>query len=194
MKKVWLGGIVVALLAVFLWPVPQLREFGRQQDVLRQEAIVAEERQRTVRAAEAAQKVKDDVRARRAAIVDASDESLKSLYKDCRRKITEQIATGSKPTFAVHFPDYNADDLAKLSAMGSAMNTPTGRPSVILNRDEHQAQEIVTLRRDPSEISIIVESASDSFSGVKRWAAEYRCGLDGLSITSVSRAGALQFF
>jgi hypothetical protein len=187
MSKVWLSGIVIALLAIFAWPVPQYREASRKEYAARQEV---EDRQRIDRAVEEARKGAEAARLRRTAVLSASDESLRSLYKECRRKVSEQIATGSKPTFAVYFPDYDADDLAKLSAMGSS----TGRPSVILNKNDYQAREIAALRSNPSEISVVAESASDSFSGVKRWAAEYRCGLDGLSITTVSRSGAMQFF
>jgi hypothetical protein len=159
MKKVWLGCVAVALLAVFAWPVPQCREASRTEYTARQDA---EEKQRLDSAVEEARKAAEAARGRRAAVLTASDERLRSLYQECRRKVSEQIAAGSKPTFAVYFPDYDAGDLAKLSAMGSAMSTSTGRPSVILNKDDYQAREIAALRLDPSEISVVAESASDS--------------------------------
>jgi hypothetical protein len=194
MKKAWLC-VVVVFVGILAWQIPQYLETQRKARELLQEQqkqAEAAEAAEAIRKAAEEKKRKDE---KRAAIAQASDQSLRSLIRDCRQKISDKIAaTGSKPSFAVYFPEYDADDLKNLSAMGSAMNMSTGRPSVILNRDDHESRQIATLRRFPNEISVVAESASDTFSGVKRWAAVYTCSLDGLSITSVNREGLARFF
>jgi hypothetical protein len=192
MKKIaWAAAIISVLVGFFLWPVPQMREASRQEELRQQAAEI----QRKVEAAEAAHKASVEMRAKqRSAIGNASDASLKSLIGDCQRKISDSITAKASPSFAVYFPDYDADDLAKLTAMGFTMNSPTGRPSVLLNRDDFEVRQIDALKRYPDQISIVAESASDTFSGVKKWATNFDCKLDGLSIKSVNQAGAYNFF
>ncbi|WP_369720157.1 hypothetical protein AB8Z38_23515 [Bradyrhizobium sp. LLZ17] len=195
MKKIASIFAVVSFVGFLVWQIPQYLETQRRE----RELLLEQQKQaEAAKTAEAARKALEEKKQRdegRAAVSQASDERLKSLVRDCRQKIGEKIATtGSKPSFAVYFPDYDADDLRNLTAMDSAMNASTGRPSVILNKDDHETRQIAALRRYPVEISIVAESASDTFSGVKRWAAEYRCTLDGLSVKTVTREGPLYFF
>jgi hypothetical protein len=194
MKKAWFAA-VIAFVGFLAWQIPQYIESQRIARVLLEEQkkkAEAAEAAEAIRRASEEKKRKDE---KRAAIAQASDDSLKSLIRDCRQKISNTIAaTGSKPSFAVYFPDYDVADLRNLAAMGSAMNLSTGRPSTVLNKDDHESTQIAMLRQFPTEISVVAESASDTFSGVKRWAAVYTCSLDGLSIFSVSRDGPMHFF
>ena len=78
----------------------------------------------------------------------------------------------------------------------NVINDEVNRPSVSLDKDDHQSRQIAKLKQYfPDEISVVVESASDSFSGVKRWAAAFTCSLDGLSVTSANQeSGSMHFF
>jgi hypothetical protein len=126
-------------------------------------------------------------------IADASDEKLRSLYNECERKISEAISKERKPAFAVYFPNYDVADLDRLSTIATAMNISSGRPSLVLENESFESKRIERLRKFHS-MSIVAESASDSFSGPKKWAAEYECDLDGLSIKSVRQVGRRFFF
>lgn len=191
--------VAVAVAGVGLWAMTQHREMVRQEEARRiaqkqEQEQEQEQKRKDSDALAAAAKAAETAKANRAAIVTASDDALKALVKDCQRKVEQQITSKANPAFAVYFPSYSANDLERLSSLGFAMNSATGRPSVSLNRDNFEEEQISVVRQIPSEISIVAESASDSFSGVKRWAAEYRCYLEGLYIRSVERRGALHFF
>lgn len=193
MPKIWLGAIVVAAIvaAFYLWPTSQRREQARQ-DALQKEIA---ENQRKVEQAEAENRAVAIKRKEQAsAIANASDEKLKLLYRECEKRVSDTINAASKPAFAVYFPSYTASELRDLATMATAMKTSTGRPSAILGQDDFKARRIEWLRQFPNSISLVAESASDSFSGVKKWAAEYECDLDGLSIKSVRRVGTPHFF
>jgi hypothetical protein len=137
--------------------------------------------------------IQTERKAQQAVIDGASDERLISLLSQCQSKISDEIASKSKPVFAIYFPNYTAFELDDLASRAIAMRSTMGRPSLILEDADFVAEKIQWLRRFPSSISVTVESASDGFSGVKRWAAEYVCTLDGLTIKSVNR-GRLYFF
>ncbi len=185
--------VAVAVIGIGGWAITQNQEMMKQEETRR----VAQEQEQKKKDADAiavAAKTAQTAKANRAAVVSASDEALTALIRDCQRRVEQQITSKANPAFAVYFPSYNANDLEKLSSLGSAMGAATGRPSVSLNRDDFAGEQISAIRRFPAEISIVAESASDSFSGVKRWAAEYRCYLEGLSIRAVEKRGALHFF
>lgn len=123
----------------------------------------------------------------------ASDAELRSLIRECKNLIEDEISK-SKSSFSVYFPKYDRAELERIYANSIAMQSQMGRPSTSATESETDLDALKRLRDFPSlPVDITVESASDSFSGVKRWAASYQCRIAGLQVEKVV-AGKRYFF
>jgi hypothetical protein len=118
-------------------------------------------------------------------ITDSSNERLSELIRECRNKIDSEVGRNSHG-FAVYFPQYNEQDLETMYTSSVALRMKMGRPSSALGVRDIVEDNLKRLREFPSTgIGFVVESTSDSFSGLKRWAGLYECDLDGLDISRV---------
>lgn len=172
-RRAYVGAAIALLgLGYFLWPGPMLREQSRLEKM---NAAIEEE----------AAKIRKR-NARKAEIAAASDDELLAIVRDCKHEISTKIRQGSP--FEVYFPDYGVADLKKFASYGTALGMKLGRPSTVLEGFDSEAFNVTRMRDDQvEEIKFAVESAMDSFGGVKRYAAVYVCHLIGMSIAFVTR-------
>ncbi|MDP2354830.1 MAG: hypothetical protein Q8M31_02060 [Beijerinckiaceae bacterium] len=188
MKGVFYVGIGMAILALTIWPHPQMRAEKAKREL--QETVKRQDEEATRQA-----KYENERRAERSRqaelIEGATDHSLASLVNECRGSIEKTIRQSS--TFSVYFPKYAPHQLEELGNAAIVFRTKMGLPSTLMTDGDPDDRAISQLRKIPGlPIKLVVESASDSFSGIKRWAASFECSVKDLKVETV-RPGKLYF-
>lgn len=165
---------LAGLALIFWWPVPQILEARETA----QEHALKEARRRSD-----AERQKKEF-ALREQLVGASDSELRDLVRECRKMIYASLA--DEP-YEPYIADYSPKDLRRLGDSAMGLQMKLGRLSTALDGDPVE-RNLSSIRRSPSsDITFVVEGASEGWSGPVRWAAVYHCETSGLQIKDVRR-------
>lgn len=117
----------------------------------------------------------------------ASDKELRALIGECKSKIREADSKGYNPTFEFAF--YDSGALKAMIAMGASSPIPFHDYSYDQNKS---AVEYLKKYR-VGYASFVIESTSEGFGGISRYAAQYFCDIKGPGNVVVTR-GLVHYF
>ncbi len=103
----------------------------------------------------------------------ASDKDLMSLVHECTDRITKEANPRYNPTF-----DFAYYDVGVLKAL-IAVNASSSVPFHDYNYNSRRSEFNYMKKHRHGYISFVIESTTEGFGGIKRYAARYTCAIEG---------------